>query len=430
MMRRCVAVDDLVPGLYVAELDRPWLETPFLFQGFVVEDEAALRTLREYCRHVYVDPERSRPEALRRVPPAASPPPARVTRLRGAPRVVEPGHADVVRAFGEAPQPSGNEFRALLRLARDVRGRSRRIVDRIFRDVRLGRSVDTAEVREIMRDLVAVVTENASASLWLTNLRKRDEYTSIHSMNVCVLALAFGRHLGLRRHDLEELGTGAILHDVGKVRTPDEILNKQERLTEAEMAIVRRHPEDGYRLLQPTGALPEAALQIVRLHHERIDGSGYPLGLAGEQIPQPVLIAGICDVYDAMTSDRPYRKGVPADRVLRMLYDRAEFDFGQALTEGFIRCLGIYPPGCLVQLDDNALAVVVTADPHARLRPVVMLVRDAEGALCRRRTLRNLAAMAAESDRPGRGCNVRRVLNPADHDVDIAAVLAADLATR
>lgn len=423
MTMRRVAVDDLVPGLYVAELDRPWLETPFLFQGFIVEGEAEIHALREHCAHVYVDPERSRAEALRRVPPAPSPAPARVPRLRRGP---DPGHDDVQAAFGAATQPDGGQFRALLRLARDVRGRSRRMVDRILRDARLGRSIDTAELREVMRDLVAVVTENASASLWLTNLRKRDEYTSIHSINVCVLSLAFGRHLGLRRHELEELGTGAILHDVGKVRTPEAILNKPGPLTDEEMAVVRRHPEDGYALLRATGSLPGVALQIIRLHHERIDGSGYPLGLAGEQIPAAVLITGICDIYDAMTSDRPYRTGIPADRVLRVLYDRAGRDFGQALTEAFIRCLGIYPPGCLVQLDDDAVAVVVTADPNARLRPVVMLVREPDGTLCRRRTMRNLAAMADEG--AVMGCNVRRVLNPSDHEIDIAAVLAADLA--
>lgn len=423
MARRCVAVTDLVPGLYVAELDRSWLETPFLFQGFTIQGEGEIRALRAHCRHVYVDPERSQPEALRRVPPAASPAPARVPTLRPRP---DPGHSDVAHAFGAAARPDGRQFRALLRVARDVRGRSRRMVDRILRDARLGRSLDTSDVRRVMRELVAVVTENASASLWLTNLRKRDEYTSIHSLNVCVLALAFGRHLGLPRRELEELGTGALLHDVGKVRTPDAILNKPGALTEEEMAVIRRHPEDGYELLQATGSLPAVALQVIRLHHERIDGSGYPLGLAGDQIPAAALITGICDVYDAMTSDRPYRSGVPADRVLRTLYERAERDFGQDLTEAFIRCLGIYPPGCLVQLDDAALAVVVTADPYARLRPVVMLVREPDGSLCRRRQIRNLAALAEEGS--AAGCNIRRVVAPSDHDIDIAAVLAADIA--
>ncbi|PWG60903.1 HD-GYP domain-containing protein [Spiribacter halobius] len=425
MGERQVAVGDLMPGLYVVALDRPWLGTPFLFQGFSIEGEPELRELRRLCRHVFIDEARSRGDALRQLDAgesSATPGDAN----EDAPS--SPDRGDVAAAFGIAAYPEFQRFWPLVRVARDARDRGRRVVDRILEDARLGHSIDADAARSVVRELVTVISENASASLWLTNLRQRDEYTANHCLNVCVLAIAFGRHLGLGRDELEALGLGGLLHDVGKMRTPEAILKKPGVLSKAEREIIRRHPDEGVELLSREGGMPKAVLEMVRLHHERVNGKGYPLGLTGDVIPRPVLVVGICDVYDAMTSDRAYQEGIPPDRVLRLLFERADQDFGQELTEAFIRCLGIYPAGSLVELDDGSLAVVVSASPEARLHPVVMLVRHPDGRLYDRRVMLNLAELARDNTRETR--NIRHVVNPGAHDIDVAAVLAADIAAH
>lgn len=404
-----ISVEELRLGLYVCALDRPWLETPFLFQGFALREESELQQLRELCRYVYVDEARSEVPPL----PAAAPTPA-------APA----GQDDLERAFGRAPFPENTGFRRLVREAVLVRSRAREVVAEVLEDVRLGRSLRAADARALVGELAESITRNASAALWLTSLKRQDEYTSIHCINVCVLALAFGRFLGLPREELEVLGLGALLHDIGKMHTPDAILNKPDRLTPEEFDVIRRHPQQGYEALLGTQGIPPAALDIVRLHHERLSGRGYPLGLQGEAIPLAVRITALADVYDAMTSDRVYQAAVPADRALKVLYAIAGDDFGEELVQQFIRCIGIYPVGSLVELESGALGVVIGADPHWRLKPVVVLVRDAQGREVQERRLVNLGALAEAEDPPGWA--VRGLVNPAARGVDVAAVAARE----
>jgi len=426
-----VPVEDLIVGLYVVELDRPWLETPFLLQGFPIADGQDIEALKRHCQFVWVDPDRSESKALRRLHrPSSGKPRSNRARADGPdvarlpPRSRREIHRDLEHAFGREPYPSPEPFRRLVRIAGGVRQRSREVVDEVFRDARLGSSLRTENAREVVRDMVSVLSENASASLWLTNLKKRDEYTSIHCINVCVLAVAFGRHLGLEREELEMLGLGALLHDVGKVRTPEEVLNKPGRLTPDEFDVMKAHPQDGYEMMRDTGHIPVAALEIIRFHHERVSGAGYPMGLRGRQISLPVLIAAVADVYDAMTSDRVYRKGMTADETLRIMFERAAVDYGQELVEEFIRCLGIYPVGSVVELETGALGVVVSSDRDARLRPVVLMVRTPDGEPYGKRLLVNLAAVAERDEGPA--CTVRRVVRAEEHDVDVARLIASE----
>lgn len=418
MQKLLVPVEDLVPGLYVVELDQPWLDTPFLFQGFPIHGDKEIRELRHHCSYVYVDPLRSDSAALARLPPVAA-----IYRL--PPRSRREIHRDLQDAFGADPYPGEQRFRELVKLAGNVRSRSRRLLDRVLEDARLGHSVDTGEMRKVVSEMVEAVVENASASLWLTNLKKHDEYTSIHCLNVCVLAVAFGRHLGLSRATLEVLGLGALLHDIGKMRTPDAVLNKPGPLTPDEFDIMRRHPEDGYQIMKVTGNIPVRALEIIRFHHERLSGRGYPLGLRDGQISLPIMITALADVYDAMTSDRVYRRGMPADQVLKILFQVASTDFGQELVEEFIRCLGIFPVGSLVELSTGALGVVIGSSRDARMRPVVLLVRTPDGARYEKRLVVNLAALAEAEDEPTWA--VRRVADAEACGIDVPAILAAEM---
>ncbi len=421
----------LRPGLYVAALDRPWIETPFLFQGFAIQETSEVRTLERYCEFVYVDAEQSDPGELHAARRQAEKEAIATGKAARAPKLTpqkEPAPQQqpprVAETDGER-FPTGQRFRESVSAAKAGRDQARQAIDRLMADLRLGKSVDSEAAREAVEGLVDRVSADASAALWLTNLKDRDEYTSIHSVNVCVLALAFGLHLGLDHGELVHLGTGALLHDIGKTRTPDAILNKPGPLDEREFAIMKRHPEDGYHLLADSGTAKEV-LDIVRLHHERVPGTGYPFGLKGDEIPLRVRIVGLVDTYDAMTSDRAYRDAISADDALNQLYRYEHDAFGTDLVETFIRCLGIFPVGSVVELDNGAIGVVVETRPHARLQPTLRMVRTPDGETYDKRLLVNLAE-ASPVDEHNAARRIARALTPASANVDIAEIVTAEI---
>ncbi len=404
-MQHRLDVADLKFGYYVAELDRPWTETPFLFQGFVISSEEELHTLRCLCKHVYVDAEQSQVP----VEPRAVALPFR----RRKPK------APVVAATTSAPASRVTDlasFRRSAGHAGSARERSRVYLQKVFNDVRLGASLDTDEAQEVVRGLVETISADANAAIWLTQLKRKDEYTSLHCLNVCVLTLAFCRHLGYGSEDLQRIGLGALLHDIGKTQTPLEILNKPGPLTRDEFAVMKRHPEDGYRLMLRAGTLSEVSLAIIRSHHERVSGDGYPRAISGSELQAPVLAVAIADVYDAMTSDRIYHRGIATDLALRMMYEQAGPTFGQELMEAFIRCVGIYPVGSLVELGNQALGLVIDAGEDTRLLPRVLLVRNADGSMRQEPAMVDLAELS-ESGRL-RDWTIRRVVSPAEAGFD------------
>ncbi len=425
-------VASLRPGLYVAALDRPWLDTPFLFQGFAIQDTSEIRALGQYCDFVYVDADRSNPAELEAARQQAkkeaiasgepAPTSKRAPRTKPAPQRAPAGVAET----GGERFPAGQRFRESVSAAKAGRDQARQAVDGLMADLRFGKSVDTRAAREAVEELVTRVSADASAALWLTNLKNRDEYTSIHCVNVCVLALAFGLHLGLDHGDLMNLGTGALLHDVGKTRTPDAILNKPGPLDEREYAIMKRHAEDGYRLLAGGGGTSKEVLQIVRLHHERVPGTGYPFGLKGDEIPLLVRIVAVVDTYDAMTSDRAYRDAISADDTLNQLYRYEHDAFGTDLVEAFIRCLGIFPVGSVVELDNGAIGVVVETRPHARLQPTLRMVRTPDGENYEKRLLVNLSE-ASPVDEYNPASRIARALTPMSANIDIADIVTAEI---
>lgn len=419
----------LRPGLYVAALDRPWLDTPFLFQGFAIRETGEVRTLGRYCDFVYIDAGQSDPDELEAARREAEREAATMDKPTATPkRAARPerrSEASPPEADDQERFPTETRFRESVSAAKAGRDQARQAVDRLMADLRFGKSVDTKVARTAVAELVNRVSADASAALWLTSLKDRDEYTSIHCVNVCVLALAFGLHLGLDRNELVNLGTGALLHDVGKTRTPEAILNKPGPLDEREFEIMKRHAEDGYRLLAAGRGTAREVLDIVRLHHERLPGTGYPFGLKGDDIPLAVRIVAVVDTYDAMTSDRAYRDALSADDALNQLY-RYEYEaFGTDLIEAFIRCLGIFPVGSVVELDNGAIGVVVKTRPDARLRPTLRMVRTPDGQTYEKRLLVNLAE-ASPADEYNPASRIARALTPARANIDLAPIVMAE----
>ncbi len=425
-------VGEVRPGLYIRALDRPWVETPFVFQGFRVVGEAEIDALRRYCSHVYVDLGRSEPEAAEGVVRSGR----RVTTNADAGTDDQPtqgrsswwGDAAGVPnspLFIKDAYPDRELFRPRVAIAAKHRDRVQRTLKDAMQRVRNRRVIDVKGSQQAVGRLAQLISDDPTASLWLTQMRSQDDYTTTHSVNACVLAMAFGHYLGLEGDALRNLGMGTLLMDVGRTTVPNAVLAKQRGLSETEWAYVKRHVTAGVRLLEPSG-VPQEALDVVKMHHERIRGNGYPKGCSGDKIPFAALIAGLADSYDAMLRRRPHRGPYKPADALTHLYDQAHVSFGQDLVESFIRYLGTYPVGSVVELDNGTIGVVVGNRPGAGLWPTVLLVRDERREPFQKRVLLNLAEanQSGRTEQPPR--SVRGTLTQRDAKVSVGKVAAVE----
>lgn len=412
-MGQRIHVRDLKKGMYVIDLDRPWTETSFLFQGVEVCTDDDLRELQRVCEYVYV---------YDRTQDASVPGPrSHTTRKRAAPAGKD-RWAQVLaasQAVRRTPSIHGEPvvLEAEMQVARAIEADARGLVYTMLDDVRLGRRVDVSGLRRVISGMVDSVVRNPDALVWFTHLRDKDEYTALHCIRVAILALAFGRHLDLSVPELYVLGVGALLHDIGKVKIPNDILNKPGRLTEGEYEIVKGHVPEGVKILEAARDIPMAAIEVAACHHERYQGGGYARGLSGERIGLFGLMAAIVDSYDAITSDRAYHAGISPYEALGRFYAMRNKEYHGGLVDQFIQCLGTYPIGTIVELSTGDVGVVVAVDRKRYLRPTVALARRADGARVAPGTILDLGA-GAEHAAPN--AQVQRVLPAAAHGIDPA----------
>ena len=395
-MKAKISVSELTLGMYVAELDRPWTETPFLFQGFRLTDEGDLDSLRELCQYVYIEQEEEQPT------------PSRPEKAVSSARI-------------EADERKAREiFHQEIPVARNIRAQTQGYIDKLAKDVRLGNALQSDNSRALVKSLMQTITVSTDASIWLTHLKRAHDEVAIHSVNTCVLAIAFSNFLKLSHEQTEAIGIGALLHDIGKMKVPKGILDKPGPLTAEEHKIVRRHSREGYNVLKVTGRLPDIALDAILHHHERLDGRGYPDGLKGEEFSLAARIVQIADVYDELSQDRVYHEGLPPHFALRLMRKEAADHFGSDLMEQFIKCIGIYPMGSVVRLNTGALAVVVSNSQRHRLQPVLMMLRDPEGKEYRHRPIISLATMAARDTGPK--WHIVQAVDPRAYQIDMTGV--------
>lgn len=410
-----VEVDALRIGMYVAELDRPWLETPFLFQGFPIRTQDELAQLQALCNYVYIDVEQSvewswsGPRGAGHIGKSHESVDVRFA-TQGINRRVE--RQKVEYRDKEGFEQTLPESIMLYSAAKDYIGS-------VLEDVRLGNSIDTKSARELADRLAENIVKNENALVWLTQLKNRDEYTSMHSINVSVLSLLFGRFLGLDEEELSHLGLGALLHDIGKMRVPPHILNKPGSLDPAESEIMRRHPEFGHAILKEHPELHLAVLHIALSHHERFDGTGYPAGLRGNALNHYALLVSIIDFYDAVTSDRAYHIAISPHEALNMIYARAAKSFPRELVEAFIQCLGIYPIGSLVELESGEVGVVMTVNRQHRLNPILTLVLDRDKQPYPQARIMNLE-LQRQQEVPRR---IKRILESNAYGIDVRQLI-------
>ena len=411
-MSERIDVRHLQKGMYVTALDRAWEGTPFLFQGFVIQTDAEIQRLRRLCRYVYIatDFQVDRPVHPK---PNLAPSSQEPTRPH-KPRAKSIG---ITQQQGEHPfaaDPKTLEEELPAAHALDIG--SRELAYTIMDDVRLGRSIDSDRARKLIAGMVESIAHNPDALIWLTNLRKKDEYTALHSVRVAILALAFGHHLKLSIVELNILGLGALLHDIGKLMVPNSILNKPGRLTPEEFSIMKTHVPHGVAILEKTHDVPSAAIEVASAHHERYSGSGYIYGLSGNRIGLFGLIGAIVDSYDAMTSERAYQNGISPYDALAKLYKGRGTDYHGGLVDQFIQCMGVYPIGSIVELSTGSIGVVITGNRQRRLRPKVVLLFDAKNAPYPRNTVINL--MHSSMDGSDGAIEIRRVLPPGTNNIN------------
>lgn len=407
MRREKVDVADLRIGMYVAEPDRPWLETPFLFQGFPIKSQDEIKQFQSCCQYVYVDLDESDTEQTPRA---------------DADHRFSTGAINRAHFHYPHPEPDRKAYVTELKRAVKVYTRARSYIHNLMEDVRLGHSIDAESARDLASQMADSIVRDENALVWLTNLKERDEYTSLHSLNVCILSLLFGRHLGLSEEALHELGFGSLLHDIGKMKIPLSVLNKDSALSEEEMAMMRHHPTYGYEILKQDARLADEIATIAYCHHERVDGSGYPQGLKGERIPMYAQIVSIVDVYDAITSDRVYHMGISPHEALNLMYGWATSSFAPTLLEEFIKCLGIFPVGSLVELTTGEVGVVMTVNRKHHLQPIVTLVLDRDKHPLPKVKLLDLQMMQ-DAQHP---VTVNRILKSKAYGIDVRKLIAIE----
>ena len=287
--------------------------------------------------------------------------------------------ANEILAENTPAQDDFTTFEEELEEAGGVRNDAEQLVREFLKDARLGRRIDSGKVEDTVDRMVDSVIRNQDALLSLARLKSFDDYTFAHCVNVCILSLALGRHMGLAKVDLYQLGLGAILHDIGKMLLPEKVLNKPGRLTEEEFSLMKRHAELGAKALSGMSCIKEASLEVVLQHHERYDGTGYFRRLSGDYIHPFARIAAVADVYDAMTSNRVYQKGMPPEDALKRLYQMRGTFFDPEMVERLIKCTGVYPIGTFVELNTGEVAIVRMINPAPPLQPRVILIYDREG---------------------------------------------------
>ena len=461
---------DLKVGMFVADLDRPWVDTPFLLQGFLIEDNEQIASLQEHCEYVIVDRARSTgkefeapaghvgstippartaapnkaavrpgepgkpgnaPEPREIVPPTAvSPGAARPFRLDEAARragssaPMGRGGADAAddspgllgRLFGglkrgrtapgaeskapppppEAPKETPQEFAARAALippgipvqtytdqvsveaevpvAQAVVTRATDLLAKLVSDVRLGGSFEIERVEEIVEGMVESIVRNPDALMWVARLREQDISTYGHGLQVSVYLTSFGRHLGFPKQQLALLAQVGLLLDIGKIRLPKELLEKQGRLTDEEFEAVKAHVDHGLMILMETPSIDSDVISGIAQHHERMNGSGYPRGLVGDEIGIYGRMAGIVDCFAALTNHRPYAAAVSSYEALRSISSWVGDYFHEPLVQQFVSSMGVFPVGSLIELSSGEVAIVVAHNKVRRLKPRVLVV--------------------------------------------------------
>jgi HD-GYP domain-containing protein (c-di-GMP phosphodiesterase class II) len=393
-----ISTAELEVGMFVSSLDRPWSETPFLFQGFPVRANAEIEELKQLCRYVYI-----------------MVPDEEIEISGGTPyRKPEAAYSDLI---GRTRYEITKSAREELRMVRSSHDEISHLMMEIENTLREDRELDLQIITSSIEFMVDSIERNPDAYIWLTRIRKYDSVIYKDALSASVWATTLGRELGLERDNLNALAMGAMFMDIGKTALPAKLLNKTERLSDDEWALMKSHVEHGVRVLSENDETPADVLDIVRTHHERLDGSGYPAALRGHEIPFLGQIAGIVDFYVSVTSPRPYARAVSPSNATYMLYQQQGRYFSDVLVRNLIQALSTYPTGSLIELSSGEVGVVISQNPGLRLKPNVVLLLDPDKSPYGSYPIINLADHTPGN--VGMQVNIKKALADGDYGIRI-----------
>ena len=427
-----VDVNEITVGMFVSGLDRPWTQTPFPLQGFYVRDLDEIKQLKSLCRHVYIDSVKGRaPVATDLKTLSRESPRSRITTREksGAAAAVNVSPLRIMRNQYPPVQPLKKEIKKARQLHQTVYRTVGEVLDYLGKN-ELHR-VPMAETKRLAGDMVDSVLRNPDAFTWLARVQQKDEHTYSHAIRCSVWAILFGRHIGLPKRDLDVLAMGVLLKDVGKVRLNQSLLANTQR-TEEEEREYETFVEKGVEILRKTPGVEPRVISVVKTHCERLNGSGFPLHLRGDKIPLLGKVAGIVTFYDNTTNPRGALQPIAPSKAVSRLYELRNIQFQEELVVEFIRAIGLYPTGTLVELNSGEVGVVVEQNFERRLKPKVMLVLDSVKATLPSPRLVDLAEddrrKQALIDSGKKAANkvekleIARDLEPGTFNVDVAKV--------
>ena len=397
-MRKKIDITSLRVGMHVIDTGLSWFEYPYLYSkaGVIRSEEEILGIINEGYREAFIDPGKS-------------------PQFETAPsRSVEEEIHDTITFSSLTDrdiQTKALSIRKEMAEAKRIHSDSLKLVKSMFKDARMGINLDIESSAVLVERVIDSVMRNSYALISLTKLRAFDEYTYNHSINVGVLTVGFARFIGLPRDVILPLGLAGLLHDLGKARIPDAILNKPGKLTDEEFTVIKKHPTKGVRLLRRLKGISEEVLRGVGEHHEKFNGNGYPEGRTADHIGLFASLISLADVYDALTSERVYKKGIQPNKAMGTIFSLRGQDFFPTQVERFVNFLGIYPIGSLVQLSDGMFALVSSPNPGTPLHPNVKVILDKKVRSCVPRDL----DLSRESEG---GLRITKSHDPKEYHID------------
>jgi HD-GYP domain-containing protein (c-di-GMP phosphodiesterase class II) len=358
-MLKKIHVRDVRIGMFIQEICGSWMDHPFWKKAFLlsaIEDSKTLKTCG--IQEVWIDTEKGLD-----VESAIM-----VSTAEEEKKKVEDELLKIAKEQSSEPHISLHDE---LARARKLQAKSKAAVTSMFNEVRMGNAIKVSEAAPLVEEISQSITRNPEAFLNLARLKTKDDYTYMHSVAVCALMIALGKQLGLTGQDLKDAGLSGLLHDVGKMMIADEVLNKPGKLTDEEFDIIKEHPRKGWEVLQGSSDITDIALDVCLHHHERVDGTGYPERISGEKLTLFARMGAVCDVYDALTSNRCYKNGWEPAETIRKMAEWRNGHFDEKVFQAFVKTIGIYPSGTLVRLKSGRLAIVIEQSGKSLLTPIV-----------------------------------------------------------